>query len=56
MATPLQSSYLENSRGAWRATVYGAAESQTRLNAHTHGVWSRGKESLPAQEMQKMRV
>ena len=28
---PLQSSYLENSvgRGAWRATVHGAAKSQT---------------------------
>ena len=31
---PLQDSRLENSmdRGAWRATVRGVAESQTRLN------------------------
>ena len=30
----LQYSYLENpmDRGAWRATVHGVAESQTRLN------------------------
>ena len=33
---PLQFSGLENpmDRGAWRATVHGAAESQTRLNRH----------------------
>ena len=35
---PLQYSWLENptDRGAWRATVYGTAESQTRLSSHTH--------------------
>ena len=35
---PIQYSCLENSmdRGAWRATVHGAAESGTRLSAHTH--------------------
>ena len=34
---PLQYSCLENSmdRGAWRATVYGVAKSQTRLSTHT---------------------
>ena len=33
---PLQGSCLENpmDRGAWRATVHGAAESQTQLRAH----------------------
>ena len=33
---PLQYSYLENSmdRGAWRATVQGVAETQTRLSTH----------------------
>ena len=31
---PLQYSFLENpmDRGAWRATVHGAAKSQTRLS------------------------
>ena len=35
---PLQYSCLQNptDRGAWEATVYGVAESQTWLNAHTH--------------------
>ena len=35
---PLQYSCLENSmdRGAWRATVHGIAESQTRLSDFTH--------------------
>ena len=36
---PLQYSCLENymARGAWRATVHGVAESQTRLsNKHFH--------------------
>ena len=35
---PLQHSCLGNSmvRGAWRATVHGATESQTRLSTHTH--------------------
>ena len=35
---PLQYSCLENSmdRGAWWATVHGATESWTWLNAHTH--------------------
>ena len=35
---PLQCSCLENSmdRGAWRATVHGAARSWTQLNTHTH--------------------
>ena len=34
MATPLQYSCLENSmdRGAWWATVHGAANSQTQLS------------------------
>ena len=34
--SPLQYSYLENpmDRGAWRATVCGAAESWTRLSTH----------------------
>ena len=36
---PLEYSCLENStdRGAWRATVHGAAESQTWLHACYHG-------------------
>ena len=35
---PLQYSSLENSidRGAWWATVYGFAKSQTQLSDHTH--------------------
>ena len=35
---PLQYSYLENSmdRGAWRATVHGAAKSWTGLSIDTH--------------------
>ena len=35
---PLQYSCLDNpmERGAWRATVHGVTESQTRLSAHTH--------------------
>ena len=35
---PLQYSCLENpiDRGAWRATVHGVTESQTRLSTHTH--------------------
>ena len=35
---PLQYSCLENSmdRGAWRATVHGVAERQTRLSDFTH--------------------
>ena len=35
---PLQYSCLENSigRGAWRATVDGAAKSQTQMSTHTH--------------------
>ena len=35
---PLQNSCLENpmDRGAWRATVHGAAKSQTRLSDFTH--------------------
>ena len=40
---PLQCSCLENSmdRGAWRATVHGAAESWTHLSAHKQtGVFS----------------
>ena len=34
MATPLQYSFLENpmDRGAWRATVYGAAKDWTQLS------------------------
>ena len=34
----LQYSCLENSRdrGAWRATVHGVTESQTRLSVHAH--------------------
>ena len=34
LGNPLQYSCLENSmnRGAWRATVYGVAKSQTRLS------------------------
>ena len=34
----LQYSSLENpiDRGAWKATVHGAAKSWTRLSAHTH--------------------
>ena len=34
---PLQYSCLENfmDRGAWRATVYGDAKSQTRPSTHT---------------------
>ena len=40
--SPLQCFYLENpmDRGAWRATVHGAAKSRTplkRLSAYTHG-------------------
>ena len=33
---PLQCSCLENAmdRGAWRATVHGVAQSQTRLSTH----------------------
>ena len=36
----VQYSCLENpmDRGAWRATVHGAAKSQTRLSTHTHRV------------------
>ena len=42
---PLQYSCLENpmARGAWRATVHGAAKSRTRLkrlNTHTQGAIS----------------
>ena len=40
---PLQYSRLENpmGRGAWRATVHGVAESQTRLSTHAwHGTLS----------------
>ena len=35
---PLQYSCLENpiDRGAWRTTVHGVTESQTRLSTHTH--------------------
>ena len=35
---PLYSSFLENSmdRGAWKATVYGVANSQTRLSTCAH--------------------
>ena len=35
---PLQYSYLGNpvDRRAWRATVHGVANSQTRLSTHTH--------------------
>ena len=41
-----QCSRLENlrDRGAWRATVHGAAKSQIRLSMHTH-MWGREKES-----------
>ena len=37
-ATALQCSCLENpmDRGAWRATVHGVTEQETRLRAHTH--------------------
>ena len=35
---PLQYSYLENSGGAWQATVYGVAKSRTRLSAHAQSV------------------
>ena len=36
--TPLQHSCPENAMdtGAWRATVHGAAKSQTRMSTHTH--------------------
>jgi len=35
---PLPYSCLENpmDRGAWQATVYGVAETQTRLSMHAH--------------------
>ena len=38
--TPPQYSCLENSmgRGAWQATVHGAANSWTRLSTHTHSI------------------
>ena len=42
---PLQYSCLENSmdRGAWRATVHGLAQSQTRLTHVASGLcWKRG--------------
>ena len=37
-SNPLQYSSLENpiDRGAWKATVHGAAKSWTRLSVHTH--------------------
>ena len=36
------SSYLGNpmDRGAWRATAHGVSKSQTRLNTHTHNLYS----------------
>ena len=38
--TPPQYSCLENSmgRGAWQATVHGAANSWTQLSTHTHSI------------------
>ena len=42
--SPLQCSRLENptDRGAWRATVHGAAQSQTRLSDEAHRLQTAG--------------
>ena len=42
--SPLQCSCLENptDRGAWRATVHGAAQSQTRLSDEAHRLQTAG--------------